>query len=396
MIRREQPEPSDDIEPQRAADGSPSRAPRRLWVLDGGDIDWISEAVEIVEQSQGQPWRVAFAAFDAFPVHPRNLRALRVGLARVIGGGSRLTTISRRVREVVLGPPALDIDARAARIASAAAQLGVVEDEIDALLFMDLPGERRIVLKHGRPNEIEIAAFANVALIQRALYRAHRVTVWLWGDDGTLLRAALSRGLLVTASHDPETGATMLEIVGPLALFQRTAIYGRALGQLVPLLSASMRFVLELETTHWRSRLESRRESPVLLPLAPIDRRGTYEPTRLARALVRFDPTMQILIGPSPIITATSILCPDLEVVHHGERWSIELVGFWTTEHLAKRLAAYANAGIVRVLFCIDEARGCADDETAVFAANVLRYARRIDPAEVVAKLASAKKLTPS
>lgn len=394
MSRRDQAERLDHVEQHVGTAGA--RPPSRLAVLDGGDRDWIGEAVEIVLQLQGQPWRVAFAAFDALPIHKRNLMALRSGLARVVGGGGKLTTMARRVRAVVLGPPVLDGDARAVRIASAAAQLGVADHEIDTLLFMDLPGERRIVLAHGRPSELEVAAYANVALIQHALRRAHRVTLWLWDDDGTLLRAALSRGLLVTASHDPDLGATRLEIVGPLALFQRTAVYGRALGQLVPLLSASPRFALELETTHWRSRLESRPESPVLLPLAPIDRRGTYEPAKLARALERYDPTLQIVIGPSPIITTTSILCPDLEVVHHGERWSIELVGFWTTEHLAKRLAAYANAGILRVLFCIDEARGCADGDAAVFAANVVRYTRRIDPAEVVAKLASAKRLIPS
>ncbi len=348
----------------------------RLAVLDGGDLGWIAEAVDLVEQAQGQPWRVAFAAFDALPVAKRNVLAIRSGLARVIGGAKNLTGIAREVRAIILGRPVLDPAVRRERLTAAALKLGVADDEVEDLLFMDLPGERAIVLER-RPNELEVAAFANVALIQRALRRAQRVTLWLWDDDGTLLRAALSRGLLVTASRD-ESGATVLEIVGPLALFQRTAVYGRALGQLVPLLAASTEFALELETPEWRSRLES----PVLLPIAPIDKRGTYEPSKLARELAQLDPLLEIVVAPPPITTAASVVCPDLQLVVRGERWSIELLGFWTAEHLAKRLAAYADAGISRVVLCIDEARGCSDD--AIPQTNVLRYRRRIMPWHVL------------
>ncbi|CAN5217787.1 hypothetical protein BH11MYX1_BH11MYX1_49490 [soil metagenome] len=369
-----------------------TRAPSKLGVLGSDDFGWIAEAIDHVTHAEGQPWRVALEAIDGLPVSKRNIVAVRSGIARVLGGAGRLTAMARRVRELVLGRPALDGDLRAARVAIAAAQLGVANEEVDGLMFMDLPGERSIVLRRGRPSEIEVAAFGNVVLIQRALRRAFRVRLWLWDDDGTLLRAALARGLLVTASRDPETCATMLEIVGPLALFQRTAVYGRALGQLVPLLAASARFALELETTQWRSRLES----PVLLPRAPIDRRGTYEPTKLARALARFDPQLPVFVGPPPIVTQRAILCPDLEICYGDERWYIELVGFWTTEHVAKRLATYAEAGVLRVLFCLDEARSCADDNLAAFTANVLRYTRRIDPSAVVAMLASANALPAS
>ncbi len=366
--------------------GERAAAPRSagtLSVLDEQDFGWISAAIDHVEAAAGQPWRVALEAIDGLPVPRRKLAAVRSGIARALGGAGKLTAMARRVRERVLGKPALDGDERAARLARSAAALGVAEEEVDGLLFMDLPGERPIVLNHGRPSELEVAAYANVALIQRALRSAHRVTLRLWGDDGTLVRAALSRGLLVTASRDPVRGATVLAIVGPLALVQRTAVYGRAIGQLVPLLSGATRFSLELETKHWRGRLEA----PVLLPSAPSDRRGTYAPTKLARALERFDAQLQVAVGPPPIVTASLILCPDLEVVHRGERWYLELVGFWTPAYIANRLAAYVAASVPRVILCVDETRGCVEGEPSGSAANLLRYSGRIDPAAVCAML---------
>ncbi|MEO8551892.1 MAG: DUF790 family protein [Kofleriaceae bacterium] len=347
-----------------------------LSVLDELDLEWISDVLDLVVRAEGQPWRVALDALDAMPVSRRRLGAVRLALARLLGGGSKLAPMARRVRGLVLGRPALEVAARAERRARAAAALGVDDSEIEKLLFIDLRGERPILLPRGRPLELEVAAAANVALIQRALARAHRITLRITDDDGTLLRAARARGLLVTATRDATDGATVLEIVGPLALVQRTAVYGRTLGQLVPFLAASP-FELVLESPIWSSRLAS----PVLLPVAPVDRAGTYEPTKLARGLERHDPELRAMIAPPPPPGA-ALACPDLAIDHRGVRSYVELVGFWTPQYLARKLAGYGNA---RVVLCVDAARGCEED--ALDDPRILRFTRRPHPGELADRL---------
>ena len=359
-------------EPGERAWGSP------LSVLDEHDLEWIADALDVFERAQGQPWRVALEQLDAMPISRRRLVAVRLALARLLGGGNKLAPMARRVRGLVLGRPALDATTRAARLATAAAALGVDDGELEKLLFIDLRGERPIMMPHGRPSELEVAAFANIALIQRGLRRAHRIALRVLDDDGTLLRAARARGLLVTATRDPTDGATVLAIVGPLALVQRTAVYGRTLGELVPFLAASP-FELELASPTWSSRLAS----PVLLPLAPVDRAGTYHPTKLARILDRHDPQLRVVVAPPPLAAAATLACPDLAIDQRGERGYVELVGFWTPEFLVRKLAAYGTTPIV---LCIDTARACGEDDELTDP-RILRFTRRPDPRELVERL---------
>jgi predicted nuclease of restriction endonuclease-like RecB superfamily len=361
-----------------------------LRVLDERDLDWVSEAIDLLAQHLGKPWRAVLDAFDELPASRRKIAAVRQALARLTAGATKLTPMATRVREAVLGAPVLDDDARSARISSAAAALGVDAAELESLLFMDLRGERSIGFARGRPSELEVAAAANVSLLQRALRRAHRVTLVLHGDDGTLLRAALARGLLVTASRATAEAATVLDIVGPLALFQRTAIYGRALGQLVPLLAHAVDFELVLEAPAWQYRIAA----PVALPHAAIDRAGGYHARKLARGFEQLAPTFRVVVGPEPVQAGTSLLCPDLAIEDRGERRYIELVGFWTAESLRAKLALYTEAR-VPVLLCIDSARSCGEDN-AIDDPRIVRYERRPRPSELLARWSSSETAGPS
>jgi predicted nuclease of restriction endonuclease-like RecB superfamily len=345
-------------------------------VLHETDLGWIGEAIDLLEQHLGKPWRTVLEAFDDLPSSRRQLTAVRGALARVTGSAAKLTAMARRVRESVLGIPALDDEARAARIATAAQALGVEAADIDSLLFMDLRGERPIAFPNGRPHELDVAAIANVLLIQRALRRAQRLTLTLHEDDGIVFRAALARGLLVTASCTESS--TTLDLVGPLALFSRTAVYGRALGQLVPLLSAAAHWQLELAAPGWNQRLAS----PVLLPAAPSDRAGTYHPRKLARRLEELDADLRIVVAPTPLTVRSALLCPDLAIERSGKRWFVELVGFWTSESLRGKLALYAEAD-VPVLLCIDRTRGCGEDDP-IEDPRIVTYERKLDPAVVI------------
>ncbi|MEP6865085.1 MAG: DUF790 family protein [Deltaproteobacteria bacterium] len=358
----------------------PRRPPSQLAVLDEGDLGWISEAIDLLEHHLGKPWRAVLEAFEELPSSRRRLAAVRGALARVTGSAAKLTAMARRVREAVLGAPALDDAARAARIAAAAQALGVEAADIDSLLFMDLRGERPIAFPNGRPNELEIARIGNVLLIQRALRRAQRLTLTLHDDDGIVFRAALARGLLVTASCTKSS--ITLDLVGPLALFSRTAIYGRALGQLVPLLPAAAHWQLELEAPGWNQSLAS----PVLLPTAPSDRAGTHHPRKLARRLEELDADLRIVVAPPPLAVRSALLCPDLAIERSGKRWFVELVGFWTSESLRGKLALYAEAS-VPVLLCIASARGCSEDD-AIEDPEIVKYDRKLDPRTLLERLA--------
>jgi len=353
-------------------------------MFDDRDLPFIASLVDVLVRTEGEPWRTGVEQLERAlsPVAPNRATAVTSALQRLAGGRKRYATIARRARGLVLGAPVFADADRFDRLHVASRALGIVEHELELLLWSDLPRERAIELPGGRPSELEVAALANVHLIQRALRRAQTVRLRMWGDDGSLLRAAIGRGLLATAARGNH-GETLLEIAGPLSLFHRTSVYGRVLAQLVPMLAACDRFELVLECETGTAAYTSTLVSPVLLPLAPFDHSGSYLASRLARELEQLDRTLSVRVAPPPLVAGPWLVCPDLVI---DATWFVEIVGFWTAPYLARKLARYRDAGITRVILCIDETRGCADDEAPP---SVVGFTKRVDAGAILARIAA-------
>src|SRR4249920_499497 len=77
---------------------------------------------------------------------------------------------------------------------------------------------------------------------------------------------------------------------------------------------------------------------------------------------------------------------PDFELVHAGtgERWLLEIVGFWTPEYVTRKLAQLRAANIERLIVCVDLERCCAEGALDAVG-SVVQYKRKVDPRDVVA-----------
>jgi predicted nuclease of restriction endonuclease-like RecB superfamily len=377
--------------PQSAARRPPREPPLPdLSVLDEDDIGWIARLIDIAVACQGQPWRVALERIDGAqyldqPVPHHHFVAVVGALQRVLGGRSHKAQLARACRELVLGHPALSSATRADRLAAAARALGLSCEDVERLLWSDLPRERPVELPVGRPSELEVAAFANLQLIQRAVRRASSITIAARGDAGALIRGASTRGLLATVSvarDDDEV--TVLDIVGPLTLCHRTGVYGRAIASLVPFLAECSAFELTALASGMAGAYRTRLASPVLLPRLPANATtSSSTTTRLARDLRRAVPGVEIVVGPPPILVGDTLVCPDI-ALDRG-RLYVEIVGFWTAAHLERKRAAYARAGL-EVLLCVDQERGCADADE-LLPANVIAYVRHVDVVAITGRL---------
>jgi predicted nuclease of restriction endonuclease-like RecB superfamily len=339
-------------------------------LFDDADAPWLATLVDTAEASIGQPWRVLLDRLEALPLVTSASRTARAiaSLRRVVGARPRVTPTARVVRELVLGHPVLDAEARAERLAAAAARLGLTADALEARLWSDLARERAVVMAE-RPSVRRIAAAANAEQLARALARARHVRLRVWGDPRELVRIAAARGLLATASPDA-SDSTTLDITGPLALFHATTVYGRALGLLVPWLAGLERFELEIRCDLGRGEGILRVAPPLLLPPAPAPRPRDHAPdVRLARDLAAAG--CDVTRDPPPIIAGDRLLFPDLCV----DGWWLEVIHFATAEYLADRFARYRMAGITRVVVCL---RSPAVDGSEL-PPRVLPFQRAID-----------------
>ncbi len=361
-------------------------------LLGEADLMWIEAVVDVIVGAAGRPWRTALEQLDDLqratqPTSPRRFTAVVGALQRVIGGRARNARIARRARGLVLGHPVFSVEDRQARIDQAALLLGTSAQAVETILWSDLPRERLIELPDGRPSELEVAAFANVALLQRALRRAQSVQLTIRDDDpGPMVRAASQRGLLVSATVGSRVvatpprnagahGPTTIDIAGPLSLFHGTGVYGRALGELVPLLAELSHWSLEIRVELPLTSYSTHVSSPALLPAPPARLVALpHAVTRLMRALRRLEPRWEVTPTPAVLRADSTLLWPDLVLDDGASRCFVELVGFWTRDYLDRRLAAYRAIG-EDVMLCVDTTRAAGDGDAPP---EVVAYAKTL------------------
>lgn len=354
------------------------------------DHPWLRVLLEEHERFIGRPQRELDARLreplscESPPT--KRTQAIQV-LARLRRGRDRSAAVPpRRARALVFAEAARTEGPRAAVLSSVAGTLGVTADQLQDSLFADLPGER-LIAPLPSLSPAELALRTNLALVQALLSRATSVRIEAEGNSRVLVRHAKWRGLICTVARRSGAGGAVLDLSGPFALFRHTRLYGRTLGELVPLLPWCRRFQLLGDCV-----LEGRRLALELRPGDPIF--PAVEPRRydsrleehFARDFRRLAPEWDVVREPEPVPVGSTLIFPDFALQHRTDaarRWLLEIVGFWTPEYVANKLALYRQARLTNLILCIDEDRNCAQGDLPP-GAMVVRFRRRVDPAAVL------------
>ena len=357
--------------------------------LGEADHPWLRTLLDERDRFVGRPQRELDARLQEplMPDGPAGKKRLAVRLLARLGRTTRHAAVpSRQARRLVFGEVARAPGMRDAALARVATSLGVTPQEVEASLFADLPGERVVSGLETSLSPIELALRANLALTQALLFRATGVTLEVKGNARPIVRTAKLRGLICTVSRTPGITDTVLEVSGPLALFRRTILYGRALGALVPHLAWCPRFRLRaaclLEDRVVDLQLGS--ADPIFPAGAPRQYDSQIE-ERFAREFRKLAPDWDVIREPEPVVAGSCLVFPDFALQHRydtSRRWVLEIVGFWTSDYLQRKLALYRDARISNLILCIDEARAC-DEERLPVGAAIVRFRRRVDAAAV-------------
>jgi predicted nuclease of restriction endonuclease-like RecB superfamily len=290
---------------------------------------------------------------------------------------------------------------REAVMESVAGRLGVRMQALDEALLADLPGERIVRPPKTVPSAQEAVLAINLAIAQTVLMRASSIRIQLHGNARPIVRLAKLRGLLLTMTMTerlvglapalggaPEVAAMPeLHVSGPFSLFRHTLLYGRAMASLLPHLAWCHHFQLTAVVS-LRGRLAEVQlgTGDPIRPAAPPKDFDSQLEERFARDFVRLAPDWDIIREPEPVRAGATVIFPDFLLRHrlHPDRWLLlEIAGFWTPEYLQNKLARLREAGVKRLLLCIDEARGCAREQLPP-STPVLSFKRRVDAAAVL------------
>jgi len=364
--------------------------------LGEGDHPWLRLLLEEYDRFVGRPQREldervsepldGCAAFD-------KQRLAAFVLRRLSRAGAKSAVPPVRARAVVFGEAARRLEPRENILASAAASVDVSPNALEASLFADLPGERLVAALERPPSPLELALRANLALAQGFLARASAVKIEMEGNARAVVRHAKLRGLICRVARLAEVADATMEISGPYALFRHTLLYGRSLGDILPLLSWCRRFRLRADCVlHGRQRAFRVASGDPIFPASEPRRFDSRLEERFARDFKRLASDWDVIREPEPVEAGGGLIFPDFALQRRGDasrRWLLEIVGFWTPEYVARKLAQYRAASISNLILCIDADR-CCDDGDLPPHALVIRYRRRVDAGEVVRRIEAA------
>lgn len=227
-----------------------------------------------------------------------------------------------------------------ARIAS---ELGRTWDEIDRDLFADILDFHRLRSFDGYADGRALLSRYNVAQVQVALFDAVSLTVRATADLKTILRYAKLARLMHTIRR-LGNGEYEFRFDGPASVLRETRRYGVAMARFLPALLACRGWKLH-------AQLQPRRGWKLALRLSPEDGLTSHLP-----APEEFDSDVEAAFaarwGTEPragwtleretelLHDGQKVFFPDFTFRHaDGRQMLLEIVGYWTPDYLAAKLA---------------------------------------------------------
>jgi uncharacterized protein len=355
--------------------------------LDAGDVPWLRVLMEEVDRFRARPMRELLERLrQPWPcaIPPFKGRAALATLLRLWKGETSAAIDPQKARETLFLAAAAE-ESRDLAVQSAATALETAAAPLQASLFADLPGEKLVCAPEVIPSPQDLALRINQLIARSLLFHARRVRIKAEGAIRPVVRQAKLRGLLCTVKCQPEP---ILDLSGPFTVFRHTLLYGRALGELVQFLPHCARFRL-------RAACVLRGEEGLLDiasgdPIFPAEDAKPYDSKleqRFARDLRKVAPDWDLIREPEPVPAGDTLIFPDFLLRHRlfpERRFFVEVMGFWSPDYLARKLALLQQANLGNLILCLDETHATGDMRCPSHA-RLVRFRRRIDPLAVLA-----------
>ncbi|HZT57049.1 MAG TPA: DUF790 family protein [Pyrinomonadaceae bacterium] len=286
--------------------------------------------------------------------------------------------------------PLTSEDARAQVVAESARELACEAEALDESLYADLPENQNLtVFETISPREL--LDLYNVAQAQALLYRAVEMRLWLEPQTAEgyreLFGAIKAYNLIHTVKGNSRDGYEV-RLDGPASIFQRSQKYGIQMAVFLPalLLCKGWRMRAEIQAARGRAAFFELSSEQTRLRSHYLDADAYENPVIEKLAATWGKAGSQWTLEPSGevIDLGDSAFIPDFVLRNPpGARVFLEVLGFWTPEHLRERLLEFDHARIKNfVLAAWDELRGSRDPLTNV-PPNTIVFKRSLDPSVV-------------
>jgi predicted nuclease of restriction endonuclease-like RecB superfamily len=229
----------------------------------------------------------------------------------------------------------------------------------------------------------------NLALAQAVLYDASRMHIKVWDHFGTVFSYMKLFGVMHriypldadgnrVASTDLAAGYEA-ELDGPVSLFRKSQKYGIRMANFLPALPLCDRWKMSAEI------LDQEASDTNQFTLDHTDRLVSHYSTgqrfdsdverTLARKWERANTEWDLQREDDVFDLGDEVMVPDFAIEHpDGRRTILEIVGFWTPEYLASKLAKIRQVDADNFVLAVSERLDCSNEDFGDAADRVLWF----------------------
>jgi predicted nuclease of restriction endonuclease-like RecB superfamily len=256
--------------------------------------------------------------------------------------------------------PATTPEQRQIIIKKVANQLKISTKQLEEAMYADLESE--LILQDFDPaSPQELLEEYNLSLTQTLLFDSTELKFTVSANWQKIFFKAKRLGLIYDAYKDNDF---WVKIDGPASLFKLTRRYGTAIAKLLPAIIASPKWAVEAKIL-WKFtneiytfKLESWKHAPLFGTQQTLKSYDSAVEEDFAKRFQALNSNWQLKREPEPVIAGQHVLIPDFSFEREGTKLYMEVVGFWTTEYLLRKIEKLKKTK-ERMLVVVDETLAC-------------------------------------
>jgi predicted nuclease of restriction endonuclease-like RecB superfamily len=256
--------------------------------------------------------------------------------------------------------PATTPEQRRTTLENVAAQMEIASQELEDAMYADLESEL-ILQDFKQVSPQNLLEKYNLSLAQTLLFDSTELRFTVSANWQKIFFKTKKLGLIYDAYKDNEI---WVKIDGPASLFKLTRRYGTAIAKLLPTIVASPKWTVEAKIL-WKFtneiytfKLESWKHSSLFGDKQPVEAYDSVVEEDFAKRFAALRSDWQLKREPEPVIVGKRVLIPDFSFEREGAKLYLEVVGFWTTEYLKRKIEKLKKTQ-ERMLVAVDESLAC-------------------------------------
>ena len=256
--------------------------------------------------------------------------------------------------------PTTTLEQRKTIMEKVASQLEISSKELEETMYADLESE--LILRDFNPiSSQDLLKKYNLSLAQTLLFDSTELRFTVSTNWQKIFFKTKRLGLIYEASKNNEI---WVKIDGPASLFKLTRRYGTAVAKLLPMIIFSPKWAVEAKIL-WKFsneiytfKLESWKHSQLFGDKRPIESYDSVVEEDFSKRFTALSSEWRLKREPEPVIAGKHVLIPDFSFEREGAKLYMEVVGFWTSEYLLRKIEKLKKIS-EHILVAVDENLSC-------------------------------------